>query len=261
MDQYIRCAIAAGLTEICFLDHLTLHERGRHMSMPPDYVPLYYQTVRRLAHLYKNRIQVKVGLEVDYDPKNLHTVQKIIQPLDFDVIGGSVHFIDQMNMVSSKDTEARESEPIDIVCNDYLALIEEMIENMDMDIICHLDVFKKFGRRPSAEVNTRLDAVLSKIKHRNLTVELNTSGYNHKLNEFYPSTDLLKKCVEKDIRITLGSDAHKPKQVARHFDMAIDLLTQTGFRTLSAFTRRKPYDIPLTARRHEIPKIQNGGTS
>ncbi len=261
MDQYIRCAIAAGLTEICFLDHLTLHKSGRHMSMPPDYVPLYYQTARRLAHRYKNRIQVKVGLEVDYEPENVHTVQKIIQPFDFDVIGGSVHFIDQMNMVSSKDTAARESEHIDIICNDYLLLIEEMIENMDMDIICHIDVFKKFGRRPSAEVNTRFDALLSKIKHHQLTVELNTSGYNHKLNEFYPSTDLLRKCVEKDIRITLGSDAHKPQQVARHFDMAIDLLTKTGFRTISAFTRRKPYDIPLTARRHEIPKIQNGGTS
>lgn len=231
------------------------------MSMPPDYVPLYYQTARQLAHLYKNQIQVKVGLEVDYDPKNIHTIQKIIQPLDFDVIGGSVHFIDQMNMVSSKDTAARESEHIDIICNGYLVMMDEMIENMDMDILCHLDVFKKFGRRPSAEVNTGFDALLSKIKRRKLTVELNTSGYNHKLNEFYPSTVLLKKCVEKDIRITLGSDAHKPRQVARHFGAAINLLTKTGFRTISAFTRRKPYNISLTARRLEIPKIQNGGTS
>ena len=246
MDQYIQNAIAAGLAEICFLDHLTLHKGGRHLSMTPDYVPFYYQSARRLAHTYKNHIRVKVGLEVDYDPKNAHAVKKIITPYDFDVIGGSVHFIDNLNIVSTKDTRARESEHIDVICKDYLSLLDEMIESMDVDIICHLDIIKKFGRRPSAEVEKNFDKILSKISYNDLTVELNTSGYNHQANEFYPSSSLLKKCHGKNIRMTIGSDAHQPQQVARHFDKAVDLLITTGYRYVSAFTRRKPYDIPLT---------------
>ncbi|MDA3897362.1 MAG: histidinol-phosphatase [Desulfobacteraceae bacterium] len=261
MDQYIQNAIAAGLTEICFLDHLTLHESGKHLSMTPEYVPFYYQSVRQLAHTYRNHIRVKAGLEIDYDPKNAHNVKKIIAPFDFDVIGGSVHFIDRVNIVSSKDTEARENESIDTICENYLLLLDKMIENMDIDIICHLDIFKKFGRRPSAEFEKKFDEILSKISYKGLTVELNTSGYNHKANEFYPAASLLKKCHEKDIRMTLGSDAHQPHQVARHFDKAIDLLLKTGFRHVSAFTHRKPYDIPLKISNHEILKIQNGGAS
>ncbi len=259
MDQYIRNAIDAGLSEICFLDHLTLHESGRHLSMRPDYVPLYYQTTRRLANTYKNHIRVKVGLEVDYDPKNAPIVTKIIAPYDFDVIGGSVHFIDRINIVSSKDTEARESKSIDEICELYLAVLDEMIENTHVDIICHLDIFKKFGRRPSSDFEKKFDEILSKISDKRLTVELNTSGYTHKANEFYPNTSLIKKCREKNIRMTIGSDAHQPQQVARHFDKAIDLLIKSGYRYISAFTRREQYDIPLTIANHKTPKIQTGG--
>lgn len=261
MDQYIQNAIAAGLTEICFLDHLTLHESGKRLSMTPDYVPFYYQSVRQLAHTYKNHIRVKVGLEVDYDPSNADVVKNIIAPFDFDVIGGSVHFIDKINIVSSRDTEARENEGIDVICIEYLLLLDKMIDNLDVDIICHLDIIKKFGRRPSAEFEKKFDELLSKISYKGLTIELNTSGYNHQANEFYPNALLLKKCHEKNIRMTLGSDAHQPQQVARHFSKAIDLLIKTGYRHVSAFTRRKPYDIPLMINNHEILKIQNGGTS
>jgi histidinol-phosphatase (PHP family) len=255
MAQYIQNAIAAGLSEICFLDHLTLHESGKRLSMTPDYVPFYYQSVRQLAHTYKNHIRVKVGLEVDYDPANADAVKKIIAPFDFDVIGGSVHFIDKINIVSSRDTAARENESIDVICREYLLLLDRMIENMDVDIICHLDIIKKFGRRPSAEFKKKFDEILSKISYKNLTVELNTSGYAHKANEFYPDTALLKKCYEKNIRMTIGSDAHQPQQVARYFDKAVELLIKTGYCHVSAFTRRKPYDIPLTINNDEILKI------
>jgi len=246
MEQYIQSAISAGLSEICFLDHLTLHEKGKHLSMTPDYVSFYYQSARQLAHTYKDHIRVKAGLEVDYDPKNAHDVKKIIAPFDFDVIGGSVHFIENLNIVSSKDTETRENECIDVICKDYLSLLDEMIKEMDIDIICHLDIIKKFGRRPSPEFEKKFDEILSKISYKSLTVELNTSGYNHKANEFYPNTSLIKKCHEKNIRMTIGSDAHQPLQVARHFEKAISLLMKTGYCHVSAFTRRKPYDIPLT---------------
>ena len=215
MDAYIRKAIAAGLSEICFLDHLTLHERGRRLSMTPDMVPLYYQTVRQLAHTHQNKIRIKAGLEVDFDPRNARTVQKIIEQFDFDVIGGSVHFLDHINLVSRKDTEARENEAIDRLCDLYLDRLHQMIEAMDMDIVCHLDVFKKFGRRPNAAFETKFDAVLCAISARDLTVELNTSGLGHKAEEFYPSPRLIKKCHEKNIPMTLASDAHQPDQVGR----------------------------------------------
>jgi len=245
MVQYVKSAIDAGLSEICFLDHLTLNKKGSHLSMEPGYVPFYYQSVRHLAHVYKNHIRVKVGLEVDFDPENKDLVKKIIAPYAFDVIGGSVHFIENINIVSTKDTKARDNEDIDVICSRYLDVLQLMIDAGGIDIICHLDIFKKFGRRPSDRFDKKFDEILSKIRYNNLTVELNTSGYNHKANEFYPDASLLKKCYEKKIPVTIGSDAHQPQSVGQHYDKAIDLLLTTGYRHVSAFTRRMRYEIPL----------------
>ncbi len=245
MARYVRQAMAAGLQEICFLDHLTLHDKGRHLSMTPEELPLYFHAVRRLAEEYKGRIFVKAGLEVDVDEKNAGKIKEIIDPYDLDVIGGSVHFIDGTDLVSSRDTQAREQMGMEDICARYLENLNAMLELGIADFVCHIDVIKKFGQWASAACDHRFDAILSKISAKKLTVELNTSGYDHLANEPYPGAWLLKKCRDKDIPVTLGSDAHSPEAVGRHYDRARQMLGDAGYRHVSAFTRRNRYEIPL----------------
>lgn len=245
MEQYIEKAITAGLREICFLDHLTLHKNGRDQSMEPADVPFYFHSVRQLADQYEGRIRVKAGLEVDFTPETADQAEDIFRPFDFDVIGGSVHFIKNMNIVSSKNAKNTENKPIDEICGQYLELLDQMVSRNFADIVCHLDIFKKFGRRPSPALDEKFDALLSKISYKALAVELNTSGIEHPAKEFYPGAALVKACHDRHIPMTLGSDAHEPGQVGRHFEAAIALLSMTGFRNVSAFTRRTMYDIPI----------------
>lgn len=256
MEDYVRRAVAVGLREICFLDHLTLHERGRHLSMTPDMVPLYYQAVRDLGHRYRDRIAVKAGLEVDFDPRHVRGVEEIVAPFDFDVLAGSVHFIDDINMVSAKDTQMRESREMDDLCGLYLDRLLQMVETMDIDIICHLDIYKKFGRRPGNGFQRQIDAVLAAVRDRGRTVELNTSGLYHPAGEFYPGPDLIAKIHECHIPMTLGSDAHKPEQVGRNLAEALDLLTAAGFRSVAAFTRRGRRDLSIPAAKTEASDMQ-----
>jgi histidinol-phosphatase (PHP family) len=247
MEQYVRRAVEIGLTEICFLDHLTLHEKGRRLSMTPAELPFYYHAARHLANQYKDRIQVKVGLEVDILPGYVDQIKKIISPFAFDVIAGSVHFIEDINIVSTKQHDPRcEKADMEYICENYLKNLDKMIDADMVDLICHLDVIKKFGRRLPTIFDQIFDEILSKISYKKITLELNTSGYNHAASEFYPATPLLTKCFEKGIHITLGSDAHTPNSVGQHYDKAIDLLISIGYRHVSAFTRRDRYEIPLT---------------
>ena len=80
MEQYIRQAVEIGLTEICFLDHLILHEKGRRLTMSPEELPFYFHAARHLANKYKDQIQVKVGLEVDVIPAYLDQIVFRILP-------------------------------------------------------------------------------------------------------------------------------------------------------------------------------------
>lgn len=64
MEPCVRAAVDKGLATIYFLDHLTFHEAGRAKAMFPGDVPMYLNAVRRLVSDYRERISVRVGLEI-----------------------------------------------------------------------------------------------------------------------------------------------------------------------------------------------------
>ena len=245
MVQYIQSAIDKGLSEICFLDHLTLNEMGCDLSMGIDDVPLYLYAARRLGDQYKDRITVKAGLEIDFTPMYAETAAAVTERFSFDVIGGSVHFVEAANIVSSKRSKNDTAHPDAAFYEQYLDLVDMMLDYSCFDVICHLDVVKKFGAQPPAGFFDRMEEILTKIKHKDIVLEINTSGLSHPANAVYPDPAILKSCFEKDIPVTFGSDAHRPEQVGRHFDEAVTLLRNAGYRRLTGFSRQNRYEIPI----------------
>jgi histidinol-phosphatase (PHP family) len=120
-----------------------------------------------------------------------------------------------------------------------------MLDYNYYDIICHFDLLKKFGRRPLKTFDKEINEILSKIKKKNLSLELNTSGYNHPVNEAYPSREIIEKCFEKGIFFTLGSDAHKPESVGQHYNKALPLLITAGYSHIVTFEKRCLKMIPI----------------
>ena len=254
MQEYVERACEKGLSEICFLDHLTLHPGGAHLSMRPADLPFYFYSARDLADRYKVRISVKAGLEVDYDPAYADQIRSIIAPFDFDIIGGSVHFIEDTNLVSRHKGDDRALLGIEESSRRYLDKLSAMIDADLVDVICHIDIFKKFGERPGAWIKTEMTAILEKIARKNLAVELNASGWVHPAEEPYPDLHILRECGILGIPVTLGSDAHSPKDVGRHFEAAKEMLASAGYTRLAAFCRRQRYEIDINSVSQQIAK-------
>lgn len=250
MEAYVQKAVDVGLKEICFLDHLTLSEAGRALSMTPEEVPLYFQAVCDLKQRYQSVISVKAGLEIDFNPEYMDLIQDIVGRYSFDVIGSSVHFVNDFNIVSRRSAWKLENAGADFLYEHYLKQLEIMLDFDYFDLVCHLDVVKKFGMQPLRSFAKKFDEILSKIRYKNLIVELNTSGYNHPAKEAYPSLRLLKKCSNLGIPVTLGSDAHKPESVGRHYDRAFSMLSSAGYRHLTTFKKRKRYAVPIEIAGH-----------
>lgn len=249
MAAYIRSAIDKGLKEICFLDHLTFTKQGRSLSMTPGEVPMYVYRVQHYKRKFKGIIQIKTGLEVDFNPEYTKIVEQIINQYAFDVVGSSVHFAGDWNIVSRQADRENKKLEFDRIYALYLDYLEKMLDYHYFDIVCHLDIIKKFNRRATLECEEKLadkfDKIISKISYHDLTVEINTSGFDHPVKEVYPSERLLKKCLEKGVCVTIGSDAHHPKSVGQHFDKATKIAYSAGCRALAAFTERNRYEIPL----------------
>jgi len=246
METYIRRAVAIGLNDICFLDHLTIQPSETNLSMAPGEVPFYFQALQRLKQRYKGVINIRIGLEIDFNPTYIDLFQEIIARFSFDVIGGSLHFPGDLNIVSRSSSWKKGLGDTDDAYNLYLEHLKKMLDYDYFDVVCHLDLIKKFGRKPATPLGQEFDDILSMIKRKHLTVEINTSGFNHPAEELYPSFDIIRNCHKHGIGITLGSDAHQPDQVGQHYDRVLPLLRSAGYRHLTTFHRRKRgiIDIP-----------------
>ena len=65
------------------------------------------------------------------------------------------------------------------------------------------------------------------------------------MSEAYPASGIIKKCHKAGVNMTLGSDAHQPDDVGRHFDRAFSLLRSAGYTHLATFTERRRIDVPI----------------
>ena len=115
-----------------------------------------------------------------------------------------------------------------------------MLEHDYFDVVCHLDLIKKFGFQPKWSISKEMDNILQIIHDKGLTLEINTSGLNHPVGEIYPSVEIIQRSRELMIPVTLGSDAHKPQNIGRHFDKALSILSNAGYQYLTVFDHRQP---------------------
>lgn len=245
MEAYVQAAVSNGLTTICFLDHLTLQAAGRHNAMAPEAVAGYVDDARRLGRQYKDRILVRVGLEIDFSPRHVDRCIELLDSVDLDVVGSSIHFLDGEDVVSRRSRWARGQIRADRVYAMYLAALESMLDYDYFDMICHLDLPKKYGQRPSATVVGKFADLLTRVRQKDLVVELNTSGWRCPVEEAFPSPELLGRCAALGIPVALGSDAHAPESVGRDFDRAGQLLQFAGYRELCGFSHRRRETIAL----------------
>lgn len=239
MEDYVVAAIEKKLVEICFLDHLILHDAGKHSSMNLKDLPFYFAKTQRLKTKYSDKIKVKVGLEIDFDPENSDIVKNLLQQYSFDAIGSSVHFIDGINIASRRVAAKTSKKTDDYLVEKYFQSLCEMLDDSYFDFICHFDVIKKTGREIPDKIIPLIDDIISRIAKKNIAVEINTGGWQHPGNECYPSPDIIRKCIDANIPLLLSSDAHKPDDVGNNFKKAIGILSSFGCLKISSFTKRK----------------------
>ena len=67
----------------------------------------------------------------------------------------------------------------------------------------------------------------------------------HPAGEMYPSDEIIAVLFDRNVPLTLGSDAHAPDRVGHLFPHALETIARAGYRTISGFKKRKRYDIPL----------------
>jgi len=243
-DEYIMRAINSNFIEIGFSDHAPLPADLREgITMRPEEIEGYINLIEEKKALYKDKIAIKIGFEVDYPFKaGTGFKKKYLNDNRIDYLIGSCHFIDDWAFDHPDFLDEFNNRDIDEVYNEYFKIIEGLISN-NFNIIGHFDLIKKFGHRPKGDISKTIENIAKIMSKKNITVEINTSGLRKPVNEIYPSQKIIDILHNYNIPITLGSDSHSPDEVGYKFNMAITMVKKAGYRKISGFSKRKRYDI------------------
>jgi histidinol-phosphatase (PHP family) len=232
--KYLEVARKCDLAEIGFSDHITLLP-VEWCVQPIDY-PVLRENLRSLCSDFSEDVQVRFGLEVDYFPGREKEIKEAISYFPVDYVIGSVHFINGWNFDGDKSLYGKWSN--DEIYRMYFELLQQAAKSGLFDIIGHFDLVKKFQCWPENDQTSLFEETLRVIKEANMVMELNTSGLDRPCGEFFPSRKILDLAFKIGVPITLGSDAHKPEQVGRHFEKAIQMLKAAGYTKISRFRNR-----------------------
>jgi histidinol-phosphatase (PHP family) len=234
-EEYIKSAILADTKVFGFSDHAPMDFDPKY-RMKFSQMSEYETTIKELKQKYKDKIDIKLGYEVDFLEGFL---DKRVLEADVDYLIGSVHFLDKWGFDNPEFLSGYKDRDIDEIWEVYFQTISKMAKTKLFDIVGHIDLIKVFKYYPKKDILDYATPALEEIKKSDMVLELNVAGYRKPCNEAYPSKKILQKAYELDIPITFGSDAHDPKQVGLFTNEIENLAKEVGYSKCVTFDKRK----------------------
>lgn len=254
LEDYVRAALRKDLRTLGFAGHAPL-PFSSDWTISPAALPEYLQTARRLQSAFRDKIELLVGLEVDFIPEIISPTAARIRSLNLDFTVGSVHFMGRLadGRLWTADGPPEELErgvaesfggDVRAAVEEYYRLMTAMVSTAPPDIIGHFDLIKKNNRSAEyfseeepwyrAAVRRTLEAVAASPS----ILEINTGGIVRGTSgSLYPSEWILLECLNREIPVMINSDAHRPEQLDGYYGEATAILKGVGFRELTQIGR------------------------
>ena len=207
----------------------------------------YSQQVKAAQERYRDVIQVFKGLEADFIPDRTIPFADWYRLLHLDYIIGGIHFIarpgtDQLWAIDGDEAFYHEGlasifgGDIQEAVKMYFQQLQQMVVAEKPDIIAHLDKVvmnnkNQYFTESELWYRKMVDDTLDVVASHGTIVEVNTRGlYKRRHPDFFPSMDIIKRCVDRGIPLTISADAHGVDEVDAGFALAADAIIKCGGR-------------------------------
>lgn len=241
-SEYAEVALQRGLKGLIVTCHNPMPNGfSARVRMAEDELDQYIDLVAATTDLFRDRVDVRLGLEADYFEGMESYLEKQLNSADFHFVLGSVHpQIDEFRDRYWQDDLLE-------VQRTYFRLLAKSAETGLFDSISHPDLIKNFTSedwQPEL-IMDEICRTLDRIAACGVAMELNTSGVNKTISEMNPMPAMLREMAVRNIPITLGSDAHVPERVADGYETAMELLKECGFTHVNYFLQRRRHEVPI----------------
>ena len=246
MADSCRAAIAAGVTEIAFTDHVD-HEPA-DLGYGYYRAEAYLRAVEAARAEFGDRLTILAGAEIDFNERIADQVGRFLDRHRFDVVIGSVHY-GAAGQIIFPDYFAGRS--LDDVFVPYLEQVRLAVETGWFDTIGHLDLPKRYAPRTHRDYDPlayreRLEPVFAAMIRRGVAFEINTSGLRQTPKTSMPGPAIVRWYAEAGGElITTGTDSHAAQTVGAGLPKTLDMLELCGITAVAAFKDRQRRQIPI----------------
>jgi histidinol-phosphatase (PHP family) len=247
--EFVLRALALGLSEIGFTDHIPLYflpedERDPRLAMSEDRFEDYVAEVEELRKEFEGRIVVRLGLEADYAEGYEEDLRRWLDRTDWDFVLGSVHWV-AGGWIDAPGSAARfETEGTDVLYTEYYRLLAKAARTRLFDVLAHFDLPKKHGHRPAGPVAGEEEAIAAAAEG-GCAVEVSSAGLRKPVAEVYPAPSLLRRIVRAGIPVTFSSDAHAPAEVGWGYERTVPYARSCGVESFLTIEKRRKIAHPL----------------
>jgi histidinol-phosphatase (PHP family) len=206
--EYIEAAIKQGFKILGFSDHTPQpypdgFRSGIRMKM--EELQGYVDTLSTLREEYKSKIEILIGLEVEYSENYFETLMQELRkyPLDYIILGQ--HFVpdEVYGFYTGEPTKSEDR---------LRAYVDTTIEGMRTGLfsyLAHPDLMNFTGRDDIYEEH--MERLIDEAIELDIPLEINMYGFDD--DRQYPCDRFFELAVSRGAKFVMGCDAHTPKLI------------------------------------------------
>ena len=260
MEDVVKDAIALGLEEICFTDHVDygvkrdwddsrgmLYRQGgpgepERMALANVDYPRYASEIAALKEKYKGQITLKMGMEFGMQAHTIPQYERLFSSWPFDFIILSVHQVEDREFWTQDFQRGRTQAEYNLRYYEELLALVQQYHNYS--VLGHMDLISRYDRAgsfPFERIRPIVTEILKTVIVDGKGIEVNTSCHRYGLNDLTPSTDILR--LYRDLGgsiITIGSDSHRREHLGTYLTETITVLKAFGYEEIYTFDQMHP---------------------
>lgn len=204
-EEYIRCALEAGMRTLGFSDHTPYCFPGDYYStfrMRPELLPEYAATIRRLAGEYRDRLRILLGVECEYYPKHFSDTLALLRDngVEYLILGQHFPGNEYDRIYGGRRTSQEED------LRDYCHQAMEAMNTGLFTYFAHPELIHFQGEEKIYRQHMR--QVCREARSCSVPLEINLMGIRE--GKWYPNRIFMEIAAEEGCQMVLGCDAHSP---------------------------------------------------
>lgn len=247
IEEMCEAAIEKGIQTIAFTDHVEMDyfkEKGFDKDAENS-----YKDMLRAKDIYKDRIELCVGIELGEPTYDIEASEALINSRDYDFVIGSIH-----NLRKTDDFCELKYEGMDIeaLLDKYFYELKILADWAKFDTFAHLTYpLRYIVGENKIPVNMQkyqkdIDEILSILVSKDKALEINTSGLRQPIGITMPDESIVKRFKELGGKmITVGSDSHFTYHLGAGIEEGMKIAKNAGFDSVYIFKKRRPVEIEI----------------